>query len=186
MSNAFWGSYILLWTLVTVLMVLVVLLYRQFGLAYLASRDRLGLQGIDLGRPAPPLAEPKGGAIPRSWRSEGVQAHVVVFALPTCTVCADLAEDVADLPETWPNIGFTWIDGSRSGRPQRAVDRSLGWRVVEDSSGGIREAWDVSAVPFAFLLSGDGVVQAKQVANRGSDLLDFLVPEVVQHQPTPH
>jgi hypothetical protein len=46
----------LLWVAVIVLTVLVLLLYRQFGLAYMSGRTRAGLQGLDLGARARPVA----------------------------------------------------------------------------------------------------------------------------------
>jgi len=46
----------LLWVAVIVLTVLVLLLYRQFGLAYMSGRTRAALQGLDLGARARPVA----------------------------------------------------------------------------------------------------------------------------------
>src|SRR6185503_1625499 len=56
MSDAFWVSYVLLWILVAGLLGLVLLLYRQFGMSYLAPHTQVSMQGLDVGSRAPAVA----------------------------------------------------------------------------------------------------------------------------------
>ena len=116
----------LLWFAVIVLTVLVLLLYRQFGLAYMSGRARAAMQGLDLGARARPVALTglDGSAHDIDWSAATVPdapvpgatvpdatvpgapvpgvtapaATVLVFAQPSCPICGDLAADAAGLP----------------------------------------------------------------------------------------
>ncbi len=55
MDSAFWLSYATLWLFVVVTMLMVLLLYRQFGLMLMPGRQRLELGGLDIGSVAPIL-----------------------------------------------------------------------------------------------------------------------------------
>jgi hypothetical protein len=53
MNVAFWFSYAVLWIIVIMLSLLVLLLYRQFGLTYMSGQRRINMQGLDVGARAP-------------------------------------------------------------------------------------------------------------------------------------
>jgi hypothetical protein len=174
-------SMALLWIAVIVLTVLVLLLYRQFGLAYMSGRARAGLQGLDLGARARPVALTTldgtdyaidWSAAPRDGATAG--ATVLVFAQPSCPICGDLAADAAGLPASWPSSRFVWVDGTITGRPRRAVDGAPGWIVGTAEADAVHLAWDVSGSPFAYVVGGSGRVAAKGVVNRAADVERLL------------
>src|ERR1019366_7992304 len=109
-----------LWLAVIVLPALVLLLSRQFGLAYLSGRARAGMQGLDLGARARPVALTAldGGDVeidwPRPLPPDGAAA--LAFAPPSCPTCGDLARDAAGLPAAWPASRLVWVDGTSAGR----------------------------------------------------------------------
>lgn len=55
MTPLFWLSYAILWLFAVILVFLVLLLYRQFGLQYMGPRRRLELGGLDVNTVAPPV-----------------------------------------------------------------------------------------------------------------------------------
>jgi hypothetical protein len=171
----------LLWLAVIVLTVLVLLLYRQFGLAYMSGRARAGLQGLDLGARARPVALTTldgsdyaidWSAAPRDAATAG--ATVLVFAQPTCPACGDLAKDAASLPPAWPASRFVWVDGTVTGRPPRAVDSAPGWIVGTAEGDAVHQAWEVSGSPFAYVVGDSARVAAKGVVNTAADLERLL------------
>jgi hypothetical protein len=177
MSAAFWASYVLLWLLVGLFAILILLLYRQFGLMFLSSRERMTMQGLDLGATARTLRfnGPKGMR-ELGWgaAANGFRARLLVFSLPTCPICSDLASDAAALPERWKDVEFVWIDGTVGGRAPRAVDASKRWTVGGAVDDALHQEWDVSAVPFAFVVARDGTVLAKTVPNTADELNELL------------
>ena len=177
MSNVWIISMSLLWLAVIVLTVLVLLLYRQFGLAYMSGRAKAGLQGLDLGARARPVAltalDGTGYAI--DWSAAPQDgATVLLFAQPSCPICGDLARDAAGLPASWPASRFVWVDGTITGRPPRAVDGAPGWIVGTAEGDAVHQAWDVSGSPFAYVVGASGRVAAKGVVNRAADVERLL------------
>jgi hypothetical protein len=176
---------ILLWFVVILLMILVLLLYRQFGLSYLSGRDRLRMYGMDLGTRAQPivLTGPDGREHKIEWQEPSAQsaATVVLFALPGCPVCAPLAGEVVDLPRRWPTSRFIWVDGMDSARLARAVDTAPGWVVGSAENNAVHDAWDVSGAPFAYVVGRSARIDAKGVVNSATDV-EQLLAQVLQAQ----
>jgi hypothetical protein len=172
----------LLWAAVIVLTILVLLLYRQFGLAYMSGRARAAMQGLDLGARARPVALTglDGSAHDLDWAAAPVTgatvpaATVLVFAQPSCPICGDLAADAAGLPAAWPSSRFVWVDGTVTGRPRRAVDSAPGWIVGTARDDAVHQAWDVSGSPFAYVVGASGRIAAKGVVNRAADVERLL------------
>jgi hypothetical protein len=173
MTAAFWFSYAVLWFLVLLLGLLVVLLYRQFGLTYMSGQRRMGAQGLDVGSRAPDfvLSTPRSAAQAVEWLGEQstLSGRVLVFASPSCGVCADLDEESVAVPTAWDSLEFIWID-QEGARPRRAVEDADDWVVGWAAQDRLHGLWDVSAVPFAFAVAADGEILGKQIVNRGSDL----------------
>ena len=127
MSDAFWVSYVLLWVLVVGLLGLVLLLYRQFGMSYLAPHAQVSMQGLDVGSRAPAVAlegldgEERG----LTWGGSpnGLRARLMLFALPSCSICVDLAGELQTLPDQWPGVEFAWVDGSAQAAARPAGGR---------------------------------------------------------------
>lgn len=178
MSDAFWVSYVLLWILVVGLVALVLLLYRQFGMSYLTPHTQVSMQGLDVGSRAPAVALDglDGEDLGLAWGGSpnGLRARLMLFALPSCSICVDLAGELESLPEQWPGVEFAWVDGSAKPRPDRLVDAAPGWIVGTVPDDAAHEAWDVSAVPFAFLVAADGVIVSKRLVNSRRDIEDQL------------
>lgn len=177
--NAAWvTSMILLWLAVIVLTVLVLLLYRQFGLSYLSSHSRIAMQGLDLGaRPkAISLKELDGTEHAVDWEQISAEndAAVLVFAQPSCSICGDLAKSIADLPSRWPTVMFMWIDGTSTGRPERAVDRAGGWLVGYSDGDEVHRVWEVSATPFMHVVGPSARIEAKGAVNAAADVEELL------------
>ena len=80
-----------------------------------------------------------------------------------------------------PGVEFAWVDGSAKPRPARPVDDAPGWTVGTAPDDAAHEQWDVSAVPFAFLVAADGVIVSKRLINSRRDVEDQLAEAL----PTP-
>jgi methylamine dehydrogenase accessory protein MauD len=174
---ALWFSYALLWIFVIVLALLVLLLYRQFGLAYMSGQRRISMQGLDVGARASSFSLVSAVGEPHRvlWGDDdGPRPRLVVFGAPACAVCDRLSEDVAFLPREWPHVEFVWVDREDGGQLSRSIDQARGWlRGVAAGDAAHRE-WDVSAVPFAFVVSAEGEILRKRLVNTRDDVRELL------------
>jgi methylamine dehydrogenase accessory protein MauD len=172
LSTGVWFSYTVLWVLFVVVSALVILLYRQFGLTYMAGSRRISLQGIDVGSAAPDLSltSTSGENARVQWNGHSRRPALVVFAAPACRVCEPLAEEVLSLPSEWSTVDFIWVDRSNPDRSARPIDDAEGWTVGTALEDAAHREWDVAAVPFAFAVSTDGEVVQKALVNRRDDL----------------
>jgi hypothetical protein len=154
-------------------------------MSYLAPHAQVSMQGLDVGSRAPAVAleELDGTEHGLTWGGapNGLRARLMVFALPSCSICVDLAGELQTLPEEWPGVEFAWVDGSAKPRPDRPVDDAPGWTVGTAPDDAAHEQWDVSAVPFAFLVAADGVIVSKRLINSRRDVEDQLAEAL----PTP-
>lgn len=177
MSEAFWASYALLWVLVAVLTLLVLLLYRQFGLMFMPNKERLALAGRDLGSRAPDfeLLAVDGAALHLSWgvTGGGPQPRFLLFAAPTCPLCARVWNAVETLALEWPMVEFVWIDGDGPGVGEEHDARGsapAGWLVTQSPGEAAHSAMSVPGFPYGYTIAADGRVLAKGLVNDRSDV----------------
>jgi hypothetical protein len=184
MSTFFVTTYVLLWGLVIVLTLMIVLLFRQYGLTMMSNRQRLALTGLDLRAQAPDLlgliSEPEGEPASIAWAEKtapDVSARFVLLAIATCPICKSLRPTVDELPRSWPNVDFLWIDG----RPEEEgitnaaeAEFPAGWRFVMSPDQSAHAAMAVSVYPFAYVVDESGQILGKSVVNDVEDITELL------------
>ena len=160
-------SNVLLWVLVIILACLVLLLYRQFGLIYIGSRERIEQTGLALGkrpREGLPLVV-EGSRIGWSWRvSSPLRGTVAVMATPECNICADLIPRLDELTGQWGDFRFVVVDRATNSGP-RDLPSPRAWLYGLDVEGEVHAALDVEATPYAFVLDDSGRIMAKGIVN---------------------
>jgi thiol-disulfide isomerase/thioredoxin len=175
MSGIFLTSYALLWLIVATLVVLVVLLYRQFGLMYMRSGRRIDLLGLDVGAQAPELtvATPDAGLRTLTWRHAvgTYEGSVALFALPTCAICRSIAEDAHEVAEQWPSVEFVWIDRELR-MPEDAGQQNFmrGWQIALSEDEAAFKEFEIGALPFVYAIGKDGTILSKKLVNTARDI----------------
>jgi hypothetical protein len=176
MTAVFWVTYGLMWLVLGVVVVLIILLYRQFGLMIMPGGRRISYGGLDIGRRAPvlPLRLRDGSDLAYDWVQDitgptAWQGTVAVFALAGCPICDALSHsmEISDLPERYPALRFLWIDGEKE--HERVLLDS--WTVSVSRHAHAHSAMDVPGTPFAYYVSPDGHIVSKGLVN---DLPDFM------------
>ncbi len=179
MSPFFLTTYVLLWALVIVLVLLVILLYRQYGLSIMGSRQRLAMIGLDVGSAAPPLTgllanldEPEP---PLTWSEEepaGRLGRFLLLAIATCPICQELRPVAGDIVGRWPDVEFVWIDGPdlESDSAETRPRGPAGWRVLQSPDEAAHAAMQVSVFPFAYAVDASGRVRGKGVVSDVEDI----------------
>ncbi len=179
MREAFWSSYVLLWLLVAALIILVLLLYRQFGLMLMPNKDRLALAGRDLGSRVPDfeLIASGGTSLNLTWgEANGSERRprFLLFAEPTCPLCSSVWNDTAEAVATeWPAVEFIWVDSDGPGVDEENAHRGpapAGWLVTQSPGQIAHSAMQIPGFPYGYTISADGKVLAKGLVNGRSDV----------------
>jgi hypothetical protein len=167
MSGPLLASYLVLWALVLALIILVLLLYRQFGLILMPGRARTSLGGIDVGSKAPAIA--LRGPLGENMVVDGADSkpRAMLFASPGCPICRELGRDpeLASFVRDTEEGDFIWID-----REPPPVLVSDNWMVGLDSDGAAGSVMDVPGYPFLYVLDRAGHVAAKGIVNTGEEI----------------
>jgi cytochrome oxidase Cu insertion factor (SCO1/SenC/PrrC family) len=98
-STAFYVSYGALWILLLVTALLVLLLYRHFGLMSLATSDAISRDGLPVGESAPALTGVDASGDPITWQPEAERPTLLFFAASGCKPCGEVVPHVERLVE---------------------------------------------------------------------------------------
>jgi peroxiredoxin len=163
MSALFYVSYFVLWILVAVIAVLLLLIYRHFGLMTLGTIEGVQRDGLPLGEVAPALAGVSPDGTEVSWRTATGRAHLLLFATPDCGPCAEVMPYVNRLAQVpTSDVAITAIVPGPRAEAERLVEE-YGARfecLAEDSSGAF-DRYRVRVTPFAFVIGEDGRIRSK-------------------------
>jgi hypothetical protein len=177
MSGFFWTTYVLLWVLIVALTLLVVLLYRQFGLVYMRGGRRMDLQGLDIGETAPELTVEtvEGAERQLTWdlTDSRVRAgSAAIFAMPSCPICKSIASEVGQLSLQWPSVELFWIDAARpEAEPDATMDGFMaGWQIALSADETAHKEFEIGALPFMYVIGPDRKVLAKKLVNNADDI----------------
>ncbi|CAN5240984.1 hypothetical protein BH18ACT4_BH18ACT4_07750 [soil metagenome] len=174
-------SVILLWILTSVLTVLVILLYRQFGLLYLGSSTAVRLRGLQVGRSAPEgltLVAPDGSTLALDWAAAGAgRGTVLVLTAPLCPLCEKLLSALNGFVDEWGSVVDVVVadrsDGDAATTP-RSLSDGVRWRYGVSVEADVHHAFDIDVQPYVFVISDDGVVAARDIVNT-TDRLGSIV-----------
>jgi len=176
MNVLFWVSYGVMWIVLAATVVLVILLYRQFGLMIMPGGRRISYGGLDVGMRAPVLTlrTDDNNEIAYDWTGDvrsgapQMQGTLALFAMPGCPLCESLSHnaELAALPSRYPNIRFMWIEAARP----RDHHLSPGWTIGVSPHGNAHQAMDVPGTPFAYIVSPDSRIVAKSLVNEPADM----------------
>lgn len=172
-------SYIVLWILVLGLALLVLLLYRQFGLMYLGTAEGVSRDGLQKGTRAPDftLTDQHGTAHRlSSYRGRPV---LLLFGSPHCSPCRTLLPQLQDWARNRRDVAVLWLNASSREESLRFVsDTGMALPVLPfPPDNNLMDQFKVRVTPFLFMLDEQGVVRSKGLVNtRGG--LDLYYQEL--------
>jgi hypothetical protein len=180
--SAFGVSYIVLWIVVLFETLVLLLVFREIGLMYMARRESFVRDGPTLGAPIPEVEAftPKGD--PRGREDLRAPVTALVFGAFGCQLCAPVVHKI----ERWA----AWVPGLTAVLvAERAELRVLPRDVVRLSSevwvvgkGEVKKRFGVRASPYVVLVDDRGIALAKGIVNHHSDI-NRLLSEVRDRSP---
>jgi hypothetical protein len=163
MPTLFYVSYVALWLLVLTMGVLVLLLYRHFGMMSLGTLEGVQRDGLPIGSVAPPISGVTAAGQDTAWQPTRGQPQLLLFAAPECEPCATVLPHVERLARAVNGgLGVAAVVPGPRGEVARFVER---YRppfpcLAEDGSGAFSR-YRVRVTPFGFVVGGDGHILAK-------------------------
>lgn len=174
-SSAFYASYAVLWAVVLALALLVLLIYRHFGMSALGTVEGVQRDGLAVGEDALEVTGIDADGDPFVWATGA--PTLLLFAASECQPCAEVLPSVNRLAEVAPQIGLEVLSVvAGAGESATRMQEKYGLRfpvVAEDGSQAFRR-YKVRVTPFGFVIGEEGRVRAKGLCNSASRLHDLL------------
>lgn len=175
MSGWWLGSYLVLWAMLALTLVVLLVVLRQLGLMYIqASSGSIRLdEGPALGSLVAPLAAvDEVSGEPFDFPSGESELSLLVFASPNCSICDEAVRGVGSLAREGGADVLVLSDGEgeRSETLRKLVEAPA--RFI--SSGHRHQLMGIRSTPQAVVLDRKGVVLEKAIVNRFEHLQELL------------
>lgn len=164
MSTMFYVSYVALWLLLLVIGILLLLLYRHFGVMSLGTLEGVQRDGLPVGAAAPPLGGVTASGDDAGWEPRRGAVDLLLFVSPDCGPCETLLPVVNRLAASPAarRLGITAIvPGPRETVARLDEKYHPPYLCLAEDGSGAFARFRVRVTPFAFVIGADGRVLAK-------------------------
>ncbi len=177
MSHLFYFSYIILWFLAIIEGILLLLVYRHFGLIELGNVASTARDGLHVGTLVPPIVgtTPQGEAV--NWLPKAGHSYLLAFVSATCAPCLAILPSLYQLAQTRQDIEIVLIiSGQQEVAQQLAAQTSTpaNVRLCSETGGNAYYDYQVRVTPFAFVIGPDQRVRSKGLCDSSAKLTQLL------------
>lgn len=177
MPTIFYVSYVALWVLLLVQGILLLLVYRHFGLAALGTAEGVQRDGLPVGEIAPPIRGVTVQGEAFELIPQPGQLYLLTFVSPTCAPCAEILPAIHQVTRVIDEVKVVLVvDGSRE-RVVQLIERfhpPTAVTCLAEGDTGIYRGYLVRVTPFAFMIGKDGLIRSKGLCNTTSRLRQLL------------
>lgn len=160
MVTLFYLSYAALWVLLLIQGVLILLIYRHFGMVTLGTLEGVQRDGLPIGEAAPAIRGSTAEGAAQEWRPHPGQPQLVLFATPDCAPCAQVLPAVNALAGHGLEIA-TVVPGRHEGVVRLVEKFRPPFLCLADEDRQAVDRYRVRTMPFAFVIGVDGHILAK-------------------------
>ena len=179
MSTLFYVSYAALWLLLLTIGVLLLLLYRHFGIQALGTLEGVQRDGLPIGTAAPLISGVTADGRDQTWETRPGRPELLIFASPNCEPCADVLPHVDRLAvANARTLGVTAVVAG----PQEIAANLVAQQqqpptyvCLADDGSGAFDRYRVRVTPFAFVVGADGRILAKGLCSDATRLRNLLL-----------
>src|SRR5215208_5388595 len=176
MSTLFYVSYAALWLLLLTIGVLVLLLYRHFGVMSLGTLEGVQRDGLPIGSVAPPVSGVTAAGQDTAWQPQRGQPQLLLFAAPDCEPCATVLPHVERLARAVDgSLGIAAVVPGPKEEVVRFVERyHPPFPCLAEDGSGAFSRYRVRVTPFGFVVGTDGRILAKGLCGDQARLRGLL------------
>lgn len=179
MSTLFLASYLALWLLIATMAVLVLLLYRHFGLISMGTLDGVQRDGLAVGQRAPAIMGVDALGVETQWQTTPGRRHLLLFASNDCAPCARVIPYVERLSANargTDGLSVVAIVPGPSSEAARFHEKfSVSFQCIADNGRDASGLYRVRVTPFAFIVGDNGLVLSKGLCSDPSKLHHLLL-----------
>lgn len=177
MPPIFYVSYAALWVLMLTQGVLLLLVYRHFGLISLGTVEGVQRDGLAVGEVALPVMGVTAQGEPFDWSPKPGHLSLLAFVSPSCGPCVKILPIILQMAQAINQIEVILITDGKSERALQLVEQfhppaSVACIAGEGSS--LALAYHVRVSPFTFLIGKDGRILAKSLCDSTARLQYLL------------
>jgi hypothetical protein len=179
-SAWFLTSYVALWVLLLVVAVLLVVLFRHFGLVTMGTLEGVQRDGLRIGETAPRISAVTADGAPYRWEAQEGKARLVLFGAPGCEPCGKVLPYLATLTESMRSELDVTVVVPGPSQAAALMARELPARtaqaltIVGDEGSGAADTYRVRVTPFAFAIGPERTVRAKGLCGDPIRLREML------------
>lgn len=175
MNMLFSLSYVAMWILLLIEGVLLVVLYRHFGLAALGTLEGIQRDGLPVGEVVLPVHGMTAAGEAMTWQPRVGHPQMLLFATPDCGPCAQIMPFVNVLAEHHLDLTIIAVVPG----PQEGVIRFIEkfrppFLSLADDGNEAFDRYRVRVTPFAFVIGEEGRILAKGLCSDHRRLRDLL------------
>ena len=170
-------SYIVMWVYLLLLGVLVLLLYRHFGLVALGSVDGIQRDGLAVGEKAPDITGLNLAGEMTLWKPGQGRTSFLAFVSPECGPCARIVPFINQVATTNRDLEILLITSGPQERLDLLIEKfhpASPISCLTDDGSGASQHYRVRVTPFAFVVGGNGQILAKGLCDQAKRLQDLL------------
>lgn len=164
MPVIFYVSYIAQWVFLLILGILVLLLYRHFGLVALGTVEGVQRDGLAVGEIAPLFSGITALGEATTWEPLAPNTYFLAFVSPTCAPCARIIPFINQVATTSKNVQVILVVAGLQDNAALLIDSfhlDPSILCVAEEGSGASERYHVRVTPFAFIIGADRHILAK-------------------------
>lgn len=181
MSTVFYSSYVALWVLAVVEAILLLLVYRHFGMMALGSIEGVQRDGLPIGTQAPAIVGVTASGEDTRWEPTSERAQLALFASPGCEPCEQIIPALREIWSANQGLGIVSIVPGTAESARLLVDKFRPpFTCLADDGSGAFDNYRVRVTPFAFVVDQEGRVLAKGLCNSPDRIVQLFEQAQVQ------
>ena len=157
--------------------VLILLLYRHFGMMAMGTMEGVQRDGLGVGESAPDISGVTAEGRDVLWKTATGRAQVLFFATPGCEPCGDVMPYIGQLAgdaERGIEVAVI-VPGPVDVAREMVGDYGTGFACLAEDGSGAFDKYRVRVTPFAFLVGDDGSILSKGLCSSPVMLQNLLV-----------
>ncbi|GGB44683.1 hypothetical protein GCM10011409_22840 [Lentibacillus populi] len=177
-------SNIALWILLILVIISLIMVFRQFGEVYLKSSDSISRDGLAIGEKTPELNIPLVNGNGK-FNNAMFQYNptLLTFVSPNCGACKNMVPELKDAIYQYKDrFNFILITiGKKEENQQLIQNFDISDVLYVDEDMKVFQDFRVRVTPFAFMVNEDGVVIEKGLNNGMDHIRNFI--DIVEKKP---
>lgn len=177
MTGLFYLSYVAMWMLIIIEGVLLLLVYKHFGMVAMGKLEGVQRDGLPVGERAPSITGVTAQGEELTWIPQTGLAHLVAFVSPDCEPCTRVLPYINQLKAVKADLEVTLVVSGQSRRATRLSERfhvAPDFVCLAEGDRHIFDLYRVRVTPFAFAIGGDGHIAAKGLCDSPVRLQELL------------